>query len=823
MIKPIYLVTAIFLVAAIDPVLSQKQISGTPVTGVCYAGNKTNRIYIPPPDVFYKKSGGKGGASVTVLYTGFPASAITPVEYAASILESILPADAKIIISASWERITTSGVLANSSITDYKEGWTIDAWRPEVIYPVALAEKIAGKNLNDSLAADITLRVNSSANWYFGTDGNTSPLKYDLVTIALHEICHGLGFFDTMNTDNTLGWYGAGSIPLIYDLFIENGQGLRLTDSLSFKNYSADLRSQMIGGDLYFNGPLLNTYTSGSRAPVYAPAVWDQGSSISHLDENKTLEPNTLMTPFIDMGEAIHNPGNLTLSILGDLGWINTRIIHQQGHDTEAHLNELLLSVRIASDTLYDHEGVGVVFSFNNFTTSESVLMTSPGSDDVYNYSVSLPSYNNEVQYYFFAKDSFGRIYRSPSLYDSLRYHVYIGTDIVKPVISHTPLTSFLEKIDTIKILATVTDNLGIDTVYAEYKLNEGQSLIIGLIPGKENLYRADINATSLLLKGGDSIQYRIFAFDSALVPNRSIRPDTGYFAIHIEGLTDVLEGYTTDFTGDAASDFINDGFSVYKPTGFVHYGLNSRHPYESPEDNTKTIEYTSILRHPMKFNESGILVSFNEIVLVEPGETGSVFGSDQFYDYVIVEGSKNFGKKWFKLADGYDSRFFKTWETAYNSLTDGMNSTAVGKESMLNKHNIFYSPSGNISAGDTMLIRFRLFSDPFANGWGWLIEDLKINPLVDAVEEIQSDMPLTIYPNPGHGIIRIRSEQGGIEYGKPISYSIFSTSGICVKSDYLHGVMENVIDLSDHPAGIYIILLKGDHLFKTIKYSLIK
>ena len=37
-----------------------------------------------------------------------------------------------------------------------------------------------------------------------------------------------------------------------------------------------------------------------------------------------------LMTPFIDFGEAIHDPGKLTMSMLGDLGWINTRIIPQR-------------------------------------------------------------------------------------------------------------------------------------------------------------------------------------------------------------------------------------------------------------------------------------------------------------------------------------------------------------------------------------------------------------------------------------------------------------------------------------------------------------
>jgi hypothetical protein len=448
--------------------------------------------------------------------------------------------------------------------------------------------------------------------------------------------------------------------------------------------------------------------------------------------------------------------------------------------------------------------------------------MTSPGSDDIYNCSISLPSYNNEIQYYFFTEDCFDRIYRSPSLSDSIRYRIYVGTDTVNPVILHTPVTSLLERVDTIKLSATATDNLGIDTVFAEYRLNDGQPLFIGLNGGKGNDFTADIDAISLQLNGGDSIQYRIFAADLAKVPNTTVLPDTGYFTTHIEDLSSVLESYSTDFKGDAASDFINDGFRIYRPLGFVHYGLNSRHPYESPEDNDKTIEYTSILRHPLKFNESGILVSFNEVVLVEPGEPGSIFGSEDFYDYVIVEGSKNWGKNWFRLADGYDSRLLKTWETAYNNSINGMNSTALGSESMLNKHNILCRPSDKITAEDTMLLRFRLFSDPFANGWGWVIEDLKINPLIDDVDEVRSDVPVIAYPNPGRGVIRMISDRIS-ESRQPVRYSIYNTSGTCIKSDYLKGEAEFMIDISDRPTGIYIIVLNGGNWIKTIKYSLIR
>ena len=215
-----------------------------------------------------------------------------------------------------------------------------------------------------------------------------------------------------------------------------------------------------------------------------------------------------------------------------------------------------------------------------------------------------------------------------------------------------------------------------------------------------------------------------------------------------------------------SATDFFNIGFSVMKPVGFLRYGLHTKHPYESPEYSADSIEYTAMLRHPVKFNESGIVINFNEVVLVEPGEPGSVFRSDDFYDYVIVEASRNFGKTWIPLANGYDSRINSAWETAYNNSVTSQNSTFIGTESMLQNHTIFYRPSDKIFAGDTLLLRWRLHSDPFANGWGWLIEDLKVNALVDAVEKINYN-PVQVYPNPGRGLIRIGSSKSDFFFWK--------------------------------------------------------
>lgn len=825
---------ALVIYSNLIPVKGQDRINNSSITGLCYGSGKVNKFYIPPPAEFFKRSIPRRGGSISINYNGFSSLAVTAMEYAKSILETMLPADTKFTVQANWQTISTAGVLAQTSISTFIGGWEINAPKPLSYYPVALAEKMSGKNLSDGLSGELTLTVNSTQSWYFGTDGNTPVSKYDLVTVVIHEICHGLGFFDSFNVTGTVGSWGLGSLPAIYDTFVENINGTRLIDTLKIPDNSSVLGSLLTGNQVYFNGPLLSKYAVSVtpnfavRAKLYAPATWDSGSSISHLDTT-TPQENSLMNPFINLGEAIHNPGKYIFSILGDLGWIHTRIIHNTIKDTEAHLAQLGLSIVIQSDTLYNHNKVGVVFSFNKFINTDTLYLNSPLSNDTYNTIINIPSYNSQLQYYFFVEDYFKRIYNSPSLIKDIPslkltntlYHVFVGIDTVKPVITHTPVKYYLQSVDSIKFDATATDNLGIDSVYVEYRLNNGPSKFVRLKNTSGDNYSVKFSARPLSLKGQDSIEYKLFAVDTAHIPNLAAYPKTGFIVTTIEELTSTLKSYSTDFS-QAGPDFFNLGFTVSKPAGFSKYGLNSKHPYESPDTVNKSIEYISILRHPLKLDETGLLFSYNELALVEPGETGAVFGSSGFFDYVIVEGSKNFGKTWFGLINGYSSTLYPAWLTAYNSSIVGGNSTFVGNESLLQKHTFLYRPTANISAGDTMLVRFRLYSDPFANGWGWVIEDLNIGPLVDAITEVTSH-PVSLYPNPGKGLIKLRYDAQNQGNYKPLHYKVFTPTGICLIDAKTSGSAETLIDISDSPPGMYIILLYLDDGLKTIKYSLIK
>ena len=556
----------------------QKFIRNTDVTGICYAGTKVRKLYVPPPARFFSKSGSKGGGSITVDYHNFSTNAKTAFEYAVSILESMLPPDTKMTIQAYWQSLS-NGVLGNSSVTGFALGREINALNPLAYYPVSLAEKIAGESLNEDILGDIEIRINSSAQWYLGTDGNVPGTRYDLITVVIHEICHGLGIFDSMGSEGTVGYYGdENSIGVIYDTFLENEDGLRLTDTTKFNNDSELLLDELTSGKIYFNGPLIKKYTSGKRIKLHAPAIWDDGSSISHIDENvfadSLNQSVNLMTPFIDQGEAIHDPGSLNFSILGDLGWINTRIRHKPHGDTEENMTSLTLSTVIESDTLYNKDNVGVVFSFDDFLHRDTIyLVSNPGN--LFSTTIDIPGYNSDLKYYFFVEDYFSRMYRSPSS-GELRYETYIGTDTVKPIITHTPLGYCLQTVDSLHFKVEATDNLGIYSVYIEYKINNSNPGILGLTETEYRHFNLSIDADYFNFNGGDTIQYRVFAIDSAISANISVLPKTGFFNVPVEKIDVVLSSYSTDFS-NASSTFFNIGFEIIKPEGFTKYGLHTK------------------------------------------------------------------------------------------------------------------------------------------------------------------------------------------------------------------------------------------------------
>jgi hypothetical protein len=131
------------------------------------------------------------------------------------------------------------------------------------------------------------IRFNANRPWYYGTDGQVPAGQFDLVSVALHELGHGIGFAGTMNWDNGAapnecnGTNGAGcygTTPDIYDRFTRNTAGQSL---LSFTNNSIALGNQLITTTLVFGGANA-TAVNGNAAPrLFAPNPWQPAAAIS--------------------------------------------------------------------------------------------------------------------------------------------------------------------------------------------------------------------------------------------------------------------------------------------------------------------------------------------------------------------------------------------------------------------------------------------------------------------------------------------------------------------------------------------------------------
>jgi hypothetical protein len=799
---------------------------------ICYYSYENRPDHVPASDVFLqwrRNSAGRAkSAVIDVEYENFPTDnlAKNAFQYAVEIWEAHLSSSVPIRIHAEW-RSLDKGVLGQAiwgrSYANFGGEQHMNTF-----YPVALAEKIARKQLNDPGEADIVASFSSNTNWYYGTDGNTPTGKMDLVTIVLHEIAHGLGFTDTFDVDGEDGSVGLGSggsdVPFIFDLFVENRDNENLFET--FGSPSTALGMELQSGNLFFDSPLSVAALSGVKPKLYAPAAFDAGSSISHLNESTFTNPgdaNRLMTPQIAFAESIHDPGDLLLAMLSDMGWDYTHIIHSPLKDSEvADGSPYEVKVKIISDSGYDPSTVDLHYSTNgtNFTI---VPMTPTGSSN--EFQASLPGTTNNLSYVYFisVEDDLNRKFTNPGKIheqgqapEQGTFLLNIGPDMIGPEITHEPVENVSESDAALELVAEVTDNLGVGEVVVEYLFNGGavQTGVMQKDPGTD-LFRFDIPLP--LLPIGDEISYRLIATDEAIEANVTTLPDNGYFTVLVTGILPVQNSYVNNFN-EPSNDFFGNSFTIATPEGFDDGAIHSEHPYNNGSGPDEESNYVYQLQVPILIDAVNPIMRFDEIVLVEPGAEGSVFGDDDFFDYVVVEGSTNGGNTWQPLADGYDSRDESVWLTRYNSDVVEDNSEATGDKSLFRERVIDMTENGNFEGGEEILIRFRLFADALAHGWGWAIDNLEIQAPVTDVEQ-SVDLSLKVYPVPVSDelVVEIshrRINETTIEILDLQGKTVFSENVLSTESTF-----QKIIDVRAFSNGLYILQAKSGGILHSRKF----
>jgi hypothetical protein len=779
--------------------LTRKNI--TP-TGIKIGLNESRDLHIPPPACFTDKSGNLAGkANFVVKFDGFSNQTRAAFNYATSIWESLINTPVDIRVIAYWRKLEGS-TLASCGAKKYYLGYDGMSY-PDTYYPVSLAEKMTGKQLNDSLEYDLEVNINSETNWYYGTDGKTPADKYDLVSVLLHEFCHGLGFTESFYVKNGLGGWGlSNGYGLIYDKFVTDSKGRHITDTTIYPINSKELKDVLTGRVLYFEGPYLMG-DFGKKVSLYAPSSWESGSSISHLSTSYSTGSNPLMTPFSYKGESIHDPGVVAVDVLSDLGWKQIFIDHEPITDTE-DIKDVTIEAKIYSDFDSDIFNPKLFYSIDSAEYIEKDFVKS--SSDNSKFSAKIPvSKSCNISYYLTADDKYNRKYTIPVYAIDQSYGFYVGADTIDPEITHYPNSFLLPGQDSILINAFVYDGIGIDSVWVEYSHNDVMQTPVGMTLFKETQYQLDLDISSLNINDGDSIKYRIVARDKSKAGNTSYLPDSGWTLINVEAIPEYVDNFENNFEA-TNTDFILQGFTFETPDGFNNGALHSVHPYMEAGENNY-LEYIAQIRYPVKVSETNHFISFDEIVLVEPGDAGTVYGDEEFWDYVIVEASKDDGKTWSYLEPGWDCRINTEWYNSYSNLMDVQFSKAIGTQDMYKNHLIDILSSGRLKPGDEIILRFRLYSDPYANGWGWAIDNLKIQTEGLAAKNLALNSEIKIYPNPVEGnMIQISTKDTKIE-----EVSLFNMQGSMVfrTNEVLN---DGIVYLPNMLKGGYIVIVKTNN-----------
>lgn len=251
-------------------------------------------------------------------------------EYAAHLIGQFLHSDLEIEIKADFRNeggSTYSATLATAGPNSVHYNFS-GAPQFNTYYPQALANKLNHHDLSSS--SDINAVFNSDVDtpsvlgddsWYYGLDAKPPYGDVDFVTVALHELLHGLGFLSLVNAgtgtkfnsrNDSYSHYlkQVGVSPSAFNEMTNSGRTIAATaiDKLVWNGETANfLAAQQLSKGLTSN-----------QVQVYAPNPVEDGSSISHFSTK--VSPNELMEP--NYTGAKHYLG-LAGAILSEVGWGN--------------------------------------------------------------------------------------------------------------------------------------------------------------------------------------------------------------------------------------------------------------------------------------------------------------------------------------------------------------------------------------------------------------------------------------------------------------------------------------------------------------------
>ena len=312
LVLPLVLVLLALLATLTPSASAQSLYRYAPATqwGYTYAAPATNITTgaIPKSANLEKQS------TINVNYTNFPEWAKKELQLAVDIWGANFQSKVAITIDATWSSSQSLAVLGSARPGGYFAGFS-GAPDSSLWYPSALANALAGKDL-DVRSAEMIINVNSRGSWNRRGDGAPTTSEYDLKSVFIHEMGHGLGFLSNDAYDSYLG-YGSIEQPTPFDAYAQTAYGRRLAD---LPSPSLEL-GKALRSTLVWAGAQGVAANGGVKPLLYTPSAYEDGSSVSHLDETTFAdsELDRVMTPNLEAGEVFVGPGPLLLAMMADM------------------------------------------------------------------------------------------------------------------------------------------------------------------------------------------------------------------------------------------------------------------------------------------------------------------------------------------------------------------------------------------------------------------------------------------------------------------------------------------------------------------------
>ena len=186
---------------------------------------------------------------------------------------------------------------------------------------IVMTKLQTGVDLNGA-GADGTVDVNFGQSWQLNKNASVSGTQYDFYGVMYHEFTHALGFASNIAQDGSPfgGTKGAG-VWSPFDKYLVAGNGSRVVSANFSLNQPVWDAASQGGSSMFFDGAFAKAANGGAAVGLYSPRVWEEGSSISHLDTDNPALAGMMMLHAVSTGAAARNYGAIEVGIMRDLGY----------------------------------------------------------------------------------------------------------------------------------------------------------------------------------------------------------------------------------------------------------------------------------------------------------------------------------------------------------------------------------------------------------------------------------------------------------------------------------------------------------------------